>query len=136
MAKRFGLLNLAVPDPNPFEIVGENNVGREFAIAPELIRLEDLCKIFADGFRLDITEDGAGLHDLEVRRALLRNALRLMLDIDVVPGTGGEYIQQHLHGRTVGVLGLVWNRRLPKRLEIFREDFLDQDIPSHPRPLS
>jgi hypothetical protein len=34
------------------------------------------------------------------------------------------------------VLGLVWNRRLPKRLEIFREDFLDQDIPSHPRPLS
>ena len=89
-----------------------------------MLRLENLVQVLVDALVLDIAENESALGDLEIRSALVRLALRLMLHMDAGVGLVGNRLKQRLKGRAVAVLGLLLNPRLAQREKIFLENAL------------
>src|ERR1700730_4958366 len=77
----FPPVDLAILEPDEFQIVGQQDVVRQRHIALHLIRPANLIEVFADGLVLDITEDHSRLHDLEIR-AGAAYFFRLVDDVD------------------------------------------------------
>ena len=85
-------------------------------VALDLIGLQNLVEILADRLVLDVTENEAALGDLEIGRALVGHALRLVLNTNC-PVIRNR-LQERLKRRTIGVLGLLVDGRLAEREEI------------------
>ncbi|MGJ0396425.1 MAG: hypothetical protein ACR65U_09390 [Methylocystis sp.] len=78
--ERFARLHMRAIDPNPLQIIGEDDIVGEFAIALDLVGLENLVEIRPDFLNFDIAEDHAMARNLEIRRALVSLSLGFMLD--------------------------------------------------------
>jgi hypothetical protein len=90
----FAPVDLAVLDPDELQIVGEQDVVRQRLVAGDLIRLENLIEVFADGLVLDIAEDHRRLHNLEIRRARAAHLFCFVDDADAWTSGLGRLVQQ------------------------------------------
>src|SRR6202047_2736747 len=119
----FAPVYLAVLDPDELQIVGQQNVVRQRLVATDLIGLENLIEVFANGLVLDITEDHRRLHHFEVRCAGPCNLFRFMDDTDASTGGLSCCLQENLQRASVRVFGLV-AAVLPKRVQIVLKNIL------------
>ena len=58
---RLACIDLAVLEPDELKVVGQQNVLRQLFVASDLIGLQNLIEVLADGLILDVTEDHAVL---------------------------------------------------------------------------
>ena len=100
------------------------STSREAQVFFDLLRLEDLVQVLVDALVLDIAEDQPAFHDLEIRSALIRFALRLMLHMDADVGLVGNRLKQRFERRAVAVLCLILDPRLAESQQILFEGAL------------
>ncbi len=134
MAIQIGLRskNLAIPyslavNPNPFEIVGEDDIVRETAVALDLIGLEDLVELFlgrVNWLDFNVSKNGALLANLEIRGAFAGLTFRLMLDGHA---SAREFLQQAFQSRASCMLGVLSDWRLTKGFKVRLEYILHTD---------
>ena len=124
----FGFSGFAV-EQDPLQVIGDEDVVRQCAVFLELVGLQLLVEIGADGFHLNIAQDHALGFDLEIRCAesLLAGGFVHHLDA-VVAGLGREVVQQVFKCRPAGVLGLL--------AEICAFDFLEIVVKHPQSPIS
>jgi hypothetical protein len=72
-------LDAVLVDPDEVKVVGENDVLRKSLVARDLVGFQNLVEVFSDRLIFDVTENQAPAYDLEIRSALVSNALRFVL---------------------------------------------------------
>ena len=118
-------LDAVLVDPDEVEIVGNNDVLREFLVPLDLVGFQHLIEVLAYRLVLDVAEDEALAGDLEVRGSLFGNALGLMVNANALRSVTGDRFQQGLKRSTIRVLRLLIQRRPPESLQIAIEAILD-----------
>lgn len=91
-------------------------------------RLKNGVQIVADLLCLDIADNGCLSGNLEIRRALILRALRLVLDLSPGAVCVGNCLKQGFKRAAIGVLRLFGKRMLSQRLEISLERFFDRQF--------
>ncbi|MGH6849877.1 MAG: hypothetical protein ACREDD_05450 [Methylocella sp.] len=113
----FAPVDLAVLDPDELQIVRQKNVARQRLVALDLIRLQSLIEVFADGLVLDIAEDHPSLHRFEIRPAFAGSLFCLVDDVDAWVRLTSRFLQESFKRAPVGKLGFV-AAVLPQRKQI------------------
>ena len=120
---RLACIDLAVLQPDELEVVGQQNVLRQLLVASDLIGLENLIEVLANGLVLDVTEDHAVFCGLEIGSSLAADFPRLVNDPDLRVGLLRGCLQQRLKCAAIRKFGLVV-AILAQRMEIYLEDVM------------